>query len=217
MHFSLLIGNMRRVIVLNAVLLLVVGAVGACRSTIEKRVKKDIIGINEQLYDLEKNQIRDASRLKKLEGEIKSFKSEDTQEKEAANKEDVDQIYKDGYKDYLEQNYTEAIKRFSQLTGQFKSDSLIDNALYWQAESYLKLNQSEQALNFYQLIYRYFPFSNKADYALYKIGLIYLEMKNDSRALLAFNRLVSEYPDSDLYKTVSLKIKELKNKNRRSQ
>jgi TolA-binding protein len=216
MHFSLLIGNMRRIMVLNAVLLLVV-VVGACKSTVEKRVKKDIIGINEQLYDLEKNQIRDANRLKKLEGEVKTFKTAETQEKEAASKGDAEQLYKDGYNQYLEQNYTEAIKKFSQLTVQFKSDSLIDNALYWQAESYLKLNQREQALNYYQLIYRYFPFSNKADYALYKIGLIYLEMKNDSGALLAFNRLVGEYPDSDLYKTVSLKIKELKNKNRRSQ
>ena len=141
MHFSLLIGNMRRTIVLNAALLLVVVIGRACRNSVEKRINKDIIGINEHLYDLEKNQISDANRLKKLESEIKTFKKEEVQGKEAAN----------------------------------------------------------------------------ADYALYKIGLIYLEMKNNTRVLLAVNRLVNEYPDSDHYKTVSLKIKELKNKNRRTQ
>jgi hypothetical protein len=40
---------------------------------------------------------------------------------------------------------------------------------------------------------------------------------NDARSLLVFNRLVNESPGSDLYKTVLLKIKELKNKNRRTQ
>ena len=183
----------------------------------EKRVNKDIVGINEQLYELEKNQIKDANRLKKLENDIKLVKKDESQDKEQETKTDFDAVYKEGYKNYLEQNFSEAIKVFSQLTSQFKSDTLIDNALYWQAESYSKLNQNDLALNYYQLIYRYFPFSNKADYALYKIGLIYSEMKDFSKAILAFDRLVNEYPDSDLFKTVSEKIKELKNQRRRRQ
>ena len=187
----------------------------SCKSSVEKRINKDIIGINEQLYDLEKNQIRDANRLKKLENQVNQVKKEDNQEKDQDKKENFDLIYKDGYKNYLEQNYIDAIKLFSQLTAQYKSDSLIDNALFWQAESHSKLNQTGEALNYYHLIYRYFPFSNKADDALYKIGLIYVEMKDNSRALLAFNRLIAEYPDSDLYKPASLKIKELKIKSRR--
>lgn len=207
---------MRKYLIFIAVLLLVM-LVAGCRSTVEKRVHKDIIGINEQLYDLEKNQIKDANRLKKLENEIKLLRKTESQDKEQEKKNDFDALYKEGYRNYLEQEYNEAIKVFSRLTAQFKSDSLIDNALYWQAESHSKLNQKEQALGYYQLIYRYFPFSNKADYALYKIGLIYTEMNSISKALLAFDRLVKEYPDSDLFKTVSVKIKELKSKRRRRQ
>jgi TolA-binding protein len=205
---------MHRYLGFIAVLLLAALA-ATCKSSVEKRVNKDIIGINEQLYDLEKNQIRDANRLKKLENQIKQVEQEENQEKDQDKKENFDMIYKEGYKNYLEQNYTDAIKLFSRLTVQFKSDSLIDNALYWQAESFSKLNQTGEALDYYHLIYRYFPFSNKADDALYKIGMIYTEMNDNSRAALAFNRLVNEYPDSDLYKPASLKIKELKTKSRR--
>jgi len=205
---------MRKYLILIAVLILVI-LMAECRSTVEKRVNKDIIGINEQLYELEKNQIKNANQIKKIEGEFKSLKMEETPNTPAEKNDEFDRVYKMGYKNYLEQNFQEAIKIFSQLTAQFKSDSLIDNALYWQAESYSKLDQNDAALNYYQLIYRYFPFSNKADYALYKIGLIYTDMKDYSKAKLAFDRLVSEYPDSDLFKTVLEKIKELKKQRRR--
>jgi len=205
---------MRKYLILIAVLILVI-LMAECRSTVEKRVNKDIIGINEQLYELEKNQIKNANQIKKIEGEFKSLKMEEPPNTPAEKNDEFDRVYKMGYKNYLEQNFQEAIKIFSQLTAQFKSDSLIDNALYWQAESYSKLDQNDAALNYYQLIYRYFPFSNKADYALYKIGLIYTDMKDYSKAKLAFDRLVSEYPDSDLFKTVLEKIKELKKQRRR--
>ncbi len=186
-----------------------------CRSSSEKRVNKDIVGINEQLYDLEKNQIQDGSRLKKLESQVGKLVEEKDQEKKDDKGNDLNMIYQEAYKKYLDQKYAEAIEQFSRLTERFKDDSLIDNALYWQAESYLKSNQPEKALKHYKLIYRYFPFSNKADYALYKIGLIYDDSKDYPRALLALDRLLVEYPSSDLYKIVSLKIKEIKNKNRR--
>lgn len=186
-----------------------------CRSTSGKRVNKDIVGINEQLYDLEKNQIKDGSRLKKLESQVGKLVEEKDQEKKDDKGKDPNNIYQEAYKKYLDQKYAEAIELFSRLTERFKDDALIDNALYWQAESYFKSNQPDKALKQYQLIYRYFPFSNKADYALYKIGLLYDESKDYPRALLALNRLLEEYPSSDLYKIVSLKIKEIKNKNRR--
>ncbi|MCP5045752.1 MAG: tetratricopeptide repeat protein [bacterium] len=202
---------MYRCIVLIALALVVSG----CKSTIEKRVNKDIAGINEQLYDLEKKQIKDSSRVKKLESDVQKISSEKEKPKEDEKKNEADTIYKDGYKQYLDQKYAESIRLFTRLTQLYKDDSLVDNALYWQAESYLKLNQTDQALSHYQMLYRYFPFSNKADYALYKIGLIYQDMKENSKALLAYTRLVNEYTGSDLYKTALVKIKQLKTTNRR--
>lgn len=204
---------MYRYVALLALVLLVFTP--GCKSTIEKRINKDITGINEQLYDLEKKQIQQDNRVKKLEGGVKEITDQKKEDEGKSQENDANKIYKDGYKDYLDQKYQEAIKLFSQLTDRYKEDSLVDNALYWQAESYLKLDKPDQALNYYQLLYRYFPFSRKADYALYKIGLIYTDMKDYSRARLAFERLVKEYASSDLYKTALLKIKQLKSKNRR--
>ena len=64
---------MRRIIVLNVVLLLLVIVVGACKSSVEKRVNKGIIGINKQLYDLKKNQTRDLFKTVSLK--IKELKN----------------------------------------------------------------------------------------------------------------------------------------------
>jgi len=192
-------------------------AVG-CKSTSQKRINKDIIGINEQLYDLEKNQIKMGNRLKKLETDMGTIQTQPQEEKDKENKvNDLERIYKEGYQFYLEQNFTEAIKQFSLLTDRFKNDSLIDNALYWQAESFLKQNKTDQALSNYQALYRYFPFSNRADHALYKIGIIYSEREDSNKALLAFERLTRDYPDSELKNSALLKIKQLNQtqKNRR--
>ncbi|MCP4154425.1 MAG: tetratricopeptide repeat protein [bacterium] len=204
---------MNRQIALFLIFTLMIVAAG-CQSSFEKRIKKDIAGIDEQLYDLEKSQIKSLNQQKELKKKIDLLKNEKKQIKKAKGPNELDNIYKDGYKKYLEQNYSKSIELLSQLTAKFADNSLTDNALYWQAESHFKLNQIDKALKCYQLIYRYFPFSNKADYSLYKIGMIYYNKKNYSRALLAFNRLVADYKSSDLYKAASLKLKQIK-KNRR--
>jgi len=197
----------RYLILLMSVLLMVNTG---CRSTSQKRVNKDITGINEQLYDLEKNQIKHSTRLKKLEDELnqpRGKKPPEEKEKIDEQGEDYNLVYKDAYKYYIEKNYIEALKLLSRITARFKDDSFIDNALFLQAESYYESNQPEEALKYYQMVYRYFPFSIKADDALFKIGTMYLDSKNPTYALVAFNRLISEYPDSDFANIVSLKIR----------
>jgi len=196
-------------------LIIVLLAALGCKSSVEKRINKDITGINEQLYDLEKKQIKDGNRLKVLEGQLGVVAQAQKKQDEEPAKDNLDKIYKDGYKNYLEQKYSEAVDIFGQLTQQFKNDSIVDNALYWQAESYLKMEKPDQALVYYQILYRYFPFSNKADYALYKIGMIYEDKKEFAMAQLAYQRLSDDYPASDLYKTVLLKLKQIKSNRRR--
>jgi TolA-binding protein len=220
--------NMNRYIWLTIIVLVTI--LPGCRSTFEKRVKKDITGINEQLYDLEKEQIKTAQDVEKLKQSgvadttaNSAISSNRNLEKEPLIKpkiqpkdqDEQETIYKEGYKYFLEQNYEKTIEVLSELTGQFSDNPVTDNALYWQAESYYKLNQIDRALTYYQLVYRYFPFSNKADYALFKIGTIYLDRKDYNRALSAFTRLVDEYPASDLYKAAAIKINEIKKDNKR--
>ena len=190
-------------------------AVPGCRSSFEKRVNKDIVGINEQLYDLEKEQIKTVQQLQDLKDENTQMKKEKEKTETEKNENDPDSIYKEGYKNFLEQKYPAAVELLSRLTGKFPDNPLADNALYWQAESYYKMDKIDDALNYYQLVYRYFPFSNKADYALYKIGMIFFTRNDRSKALLAFNRLTQEYPNSDLYKAASIKISQIKKDRRK--
>lgn len=201
--------------VVYLVVFLVGIAASGCRSSFEKRVNKDIVGINEQLYDLEKEQIKAATQLQELKKGVDKAKQEEKQNQKEKDKNNLEQIYKDGYKNYLEQDYPKAIQLFSELTAKFNDSSLVDNALYWQAESYYKSNQIDQALKYYQLVYRYFPFSNKADYSLYKIGMVFYNREDYSRALLAFTKLTREYPSSDLYKAASIKINQIKKDRKR--
>lgn len=197
------------------VILLSTAAVPGCRSSFEKRVNKDIVGINEQLYDLEKEQIKTVQQLQDIKEETSRLKKDKEKTEAVKNENDPDSIYKEGYKNFLEQKYPAAIELLSKLTGKFPDNPLTDNALYWQAESYFKLDKIDEALNYYQLVYRYFPFSNKADYALYKIGMIFFTRNDYSKASLAFNRLIQEYPTSDLYKAASIKISQIKKDRRK--
>lgn len=201
-----------------AVIIVMVLSILGCRTSFEKRVKKDIIGINEQIYDLEKEQIKSGQDVQGIKQELTELKKKEQEEKDKKKKgseDDAETIYKNGYENHLQQKYQEAIDLLSQLTQKYEDNPLTDNALYWQAESYFKLNKMEAALKYYQLLYRYFPFSNKADYALYKIGMIYLNREEYTRANLAFSRLVSDYPGSDLNKAAVLKINQIKKDRRR--
>lgn len=201
-----------------AVIIVMVLTLLGCRTSFEKRVKKDIIGINEQIYDLEKEQIKTGQDVQGIKQEFDQLKKKEQEEKDKKKKGDQDEsdtIYKNGYESYLKQNYKEAIDLLSQLTKKFEDNPLTDNALYWQAESYFKLNQMDNALKYYQLLFRYFPFSNKADYALYKIGMIYYNRKEYSRAFPAFSRLAADYPGSDLNKAANIKINQIKRNRRR--
>ncbi len=188
--------------------------ISSCRSSFEKRVNKDIVGINEQLYDLEKEQIKSAQQIQEIKQDADRLKKE-KENQVKKTQDDPDKIYKEGYKNYLEQKYSKAIELLSQMTGKLRDNSLTDNALYWQAESYFKLDKIDDALSYYQLVYRYYPFSNKADYSLYKIGMIYYNRRDYTRALWAFNRLTGEYPGSDLHKAATIKTNQIKRDNKR--
>lgn len=202
---------MKKIILLAIVFVVLLG----CRSAFEKRIKKDITGINEQLYDFEREQSKLSQKFQELEKQQQQNQaSKEIKPETEDDKGDLEGAYKDGYNSYLAKNYEEAIKQFEKLTGKYEENALTDDALYWQAEALFNLNRPADALKYYSLVYRYFPFSNKADYSLYKTGMIYFNQNEHAKSALAFERLLQEYPESDLYQAASLKVNQIK-KNRR--
>lgn len=197
----------KQILVILIVLLVAV----SCKSIGTDRVKKDIIGINEQLYQLEKSQITTEANIKKISKKT-SVSKKNVSVKNVTNKKAT---YSKGYKLFLEENYSKAISTLKKIVQRYSDDRIIDNSLFWLAESYLKLNKLNQAINYYKLIYRYFPFSEKADYALFKIGYIYFKKKNYTRADLAFYKILKEYQDSDFKKSSLNYRKKIKKYRRR--
>ncbi len=182
----------------------------SCTSIETKRVKKDIIGVNEQLYELEKSQIQTEENIKRLSKVIKANKKK-TSNHGFKNKQS---LYSSGYKLFLQEDYSKAINVLKKVVIDFSNDTILDDTLFWLAESYLKLNNLKQALRYYKTLYRYFPFSEKADYSLYKIGHIYYTQKDYAKATIAFSRILKEYPLSDFKKSAVAYKKKMK-KNRR--
>ncbi len=191
-------------------ILIVLSVITSCKSTGSDRIKKDIIGINEQLYQLEKSQITTEESLKKLS--INAEKDKKSKSKISNN--NIQAIYSKGYRLFLEENYPKAIQSLKKIVVKYQDNRIVDNSLFWMAESYFKLNKFKQALNYYKLIYRHLPFSEKADYALFKIGYIYFKQKNYSKSDIAFLRILKEYPDSEFRKS-SLNYRRKIKKNRR--
>lgn len=89
------------------VITIVISVLG-CQGASVKRINKDIFGINEQLYDLTKEQIKAGHQLQKK-----------NQSKKKENKDDLDKVYKEGYKNYLEQNYTKALLVFNRIVKEY--------------------------------------------------------------------------------------------------
>jgi len=182
----------------------------SCKSVDTVRIKKDIVGINEQLYELEKDQIVIEEKIKRLTSRKEISKVENKNDKTFNKK----SIYTKGYKLFLEENYSKAVSILGELVRAYSTDTITDNALFWIAESYMKLNDLKKAVRYYKILYRYFPFSEKADYALYKIGYIYYKLKDYIKSDLAFIKILREYPTSD-FKRSALNFRKKIKKNRR--
>ena len=184
----------------------------ACKSVESDRIKKDIVGINEQLYELEKNQITSDEFLKRLSKKVADNAVIKSKKKHNNN---MQELYSSGYKLFLEEKYDKALDILKKIVSRFEKDNIVDNSLFWIAESFLKLKDLKSAIGYYQILYRYFPFSDKADYSLFKIGYIYYQQKKYSKAKLAFMKLLNEYPDSDFRRSAlsyNKKIKKMRRK-----
>jgi len=92
-------------------ILIVLSVITSCKSTGSDRIKKDIIGINEQLYQLEKNQITTEENLK-----ILSVNTEiEKKNKSKIGKNKKQEIYAKGYRLFLEENYQKAIQSLNKI------------------------------------------------------------------------------------------------------
>lgn len=98
---------------------------------------------------------------------------------------------------YFDRDYSASLERFRILLQTSRRHPLADNCQYWLGENLYSQEKYPQAVEAFQKV-KPLGDGNKADAALFKIGLSYLKMNNQPEALAAFRRLEREFPNSEL-------------------
>ncbi|NOZ09350.1 MAG: tetratricopeptide repeat protein [FCB group bacterium] len=99
---------------------------------------------------------------------------------------------------YQNGEYAVAEKAFHELIQINPLHDLADNSQYWIGEIYYARKNYRQALEEFQKVMD-FKDSNKADHALFKIGLCYLNIGDTKQAKATFLTHITKYPNSELY------------------
>ncbi len=99
---------------------------------------------------------------------------------------------------YQNGDYSAAEKAFRELLQINPLHDLADNSQYWIGEIYYARKNYRQALEEFQKVMD-FKDTNKADHALFKIGLCYLNLGDTQQARATFLTHVTKYPNSELY------------------
>ena len=106
-------------------------------------------------------------------------------------------LYQEAYQSYMSRRYRESIQKFEDLLGTNSKHTLSDNCQYWIGESYYGLGNYQQAIVAFQKVFS-FTNTNKDTDAQLKLGLCFMKLKDYEKAKLEFQKLIDNYPTSDL-------------------
>jgi len=121
-------------------------------------------------------------------------------------------------------NLDDSLKRFAQIKSDYietllkssqdstNNDSLLSYKLFLLAESYMiDRGDVETACKLYNRVYKEYPDSPIAPKAVYAVGYLYLNQKNDTtEAVFRFNTLLQKYPETIYSNEVKKLINEIK-------
>ncbi len=107
-------------------------------------------------------------------------------------KQDYKSFYKKALNAYMQFNYPKAIKLFNEFLKTYNTNDLTDNAIYWLACSYLRMNETNKAIELYKKLIKEYPYGatsegGKTDAALYELIKIY---KNDPKKRSCYEKLL---------------------------
>jgi tol-pal system protein YbgF len=173
-----------------------------------KEASKDEDQLRKELTELEK-------RLADRNSEISQLKTDIAKKDERINQLESDypkqpristgdytatgnfrEDYQNALSEYYNRNYKLAIQLFEELLARNATSSLSDNCRYWVGECYYGLGNFNQAIIEFTKVFS-FNRSNKIDDAQLKLGLCYWMLGDRERAKQEFERLLSDYPNSE--------------------
>ncbi len=122
--------------------------------------------------------------------------------------------------DYRKGDYKEAASGFQRVIFNYPGVGLIDQAMFYMADSYYRDEEYLLAANEFKRVSSEFPDGPFAERALYKLGMCYLELsypyeldqQDTKRAILSFGTLIDRFPRSAHADSAKERITELRDK-----
>ncbi|MFP4172408.1 MAG: tetratricopeptide repeat protein [Candidatus Hydrogenedentota bacterium] len=95
-------------------------------------------------------------------------------------------VYEQAQRNFMDNNYQEALTGYEQLLGRHPDWEHAHNAQFWKAESHMNMEEYPEAIREYQRLREEYPESSKVPYSLYNqaIAHVRLGQTEDARELL---------------------------------
>ena len=116
------------------------------------------------------------------------------------------QDYMAGIFAYQREDFSVALDYFSNLVLDKSTKEIVNNILYWMADSYQQIGDFKNALISLEKILKN-PDSDHVDDALIKKGLLHRKLGQMEESLIVFNHLVNNFPGSEYAKLARMEIK----------
>ncbi len=108
----------------------------------------------------------------------------------------LDRLYEQGLSAYYDRKYETAQDLFERLLTDYPNSNLADNAQYWIGECEYGQKNYQTALDAFHKVFQ-FDKTEKDDDAQFMLGQSYHQLGNFDSALVEFNRLKIDYPNSE--------------------
>ncbi|MFN0086439.1 MAG: tol-pal system protein YbgF [Blastocatellia bacterium] len=106
----------------------------------------------------------------------------------------AEQLFAAAYSDYSRGNFDLALSEFRQYVETYPGSELADNAQYWIGEILYAQKRLPDAVAEYEKVGTVIPKGDKTATALYKRGLVLLEMEKKDEAVAQFMALIKDFP-----------------------
>ena len=138
-----------------------------------------------------------SDQIASLEQEMAALKASPRAAGTAASPGGIEARYRVAIRACRDRQFAQAMDGFRAVLREAPDHKLADNAQYWFAECYYATGQFEQAIAEFQKVFAY-PKTEKDDDAQLKIAYSYDQIGDKAQALVELNKLLTDYPESDL-------------------
>ena len=122
---------------------------------------------------------------------------------------DYNYEYKIAHQMYMSSNYQLSLEKFQFLLNNNISNDLADNCQFWVAQIFFIKDDYKRSIKEFNNVLNYDKSNKKID-ALYKIGLCYIKLNNNDKAIEIFQEIINNYPKSKYYSKANEFILNLK-------